>query len=121
MRNRILAIAAIAGAISAPMAAQAQTEITTGVVRGGSVIIDDDADGIAVDRRPAFREYIVRERVPNYTIQDRVIVGGVLPEAGITYYDVPQTYGPTPYRYTVVNGQTVLVEPRSRRIVQVLE
>src|SRR5882757_7993402 len=76
MRNRILAIAAIAGAISAPIAAQAQTEITTGVVRGGSVIIDDD--GIAVDRRPAFREYVVRERVPNYTIQDRVIVGGVL-------------------------------------------
>ena len=121
MRNRILAIAAIAGAISTPIAAQAQTEITTGVVRGGSVIIDDDGDGIAVDRRPAFREYIVRERVPNYTIQDRVIVGGVLPEAGITYYDVPQTYGPTPYRYTVVNGQTVLVEPRSRRIVQVVE
>ena len=121
MRNRILAIAAIAGAISAPIAAQAQTEITTGVVRGGSVIIGDDVDGIAVNRRPAFREYIVRERVPNYTIQDRVIVGGVLPEAGITYYDVPQTYGPTPYRYTVVNGQTVLVEPRSRRIVQVVE
>jgi hypothetical protein len=119
MRNRILAIAAIAGAISTPIAAQAQTEITTGVVRGGSVIIDDD--GIAVDRRPAFREYVVRERVPNYTIQDRVIVGGVLPEAGITYYEVPQTYGPTPYRYTVVNGQTVLVEPRSRRIVQVVE
>ena len=120
MRNRILAIAAIAGAISAPIAAQAQSD-TVGIVRGGSVIIDNDVDGIAVNRRPAFREYIVRERVPNYTIQDRVIVGGVLPEAGITYYDVPQTYGPTPYRYTVVNGQTVLVEPRSRRIVQVVE
>jgi len=59
--------------------------------------------------------------VPNYTIPDRVIVGGVLPESGVTYYDVPQTYGATPYRYTVVNGQTVLVEPRTRRIVQVVE
>ena len=121
MRNKLLAIAAIAGAVNAPIAAQAQSEITTGVVRGGSVIIDDDIDGIAVDQRPAFREYIVRERVPNYTIPDRVIVGGVLPEAGVTYYDVPQTYGATPYRYTVVNGRTVLVEPRSRRIVQVVE
>jgi hypothetical protein len=120
MRNRILAIAAIAGAMSAPIAAQAQSD-TVGVVRGGSVIINDDAGGIAVDQRPAFREYIVRERVPTYTIPDRVIVGGVLPEAGITYYDVPQTFGPTPYRYTVVNGRTVLVEPRSRRIVQVVE
>jgi hypothetical protein len=121
MRNRILAVAAIASALGAPITAQAQSAITTGVVHGPSVIVSDDVDGIAVDQRPAFREYIVRERVPNYTIPDRVIVGGVLPEAGVTTYDVPQTYGVTPYRYTVVNGQTVLVEPRSRRIVQVLE
>jgi hypothetical protein len=120
MRNRILAIAAITAAIGAPVAAQAQSEITTGVVRGGTIIVNDGA-GIAVDQRPAFREYIVRERVPNYTIPDRVIVGGVLPETGVTYYDVPQTFGVTPYRYTVVNGQTVLVEPRTRRIVQVVE
>ncbi len=117
MRNKLLAVAAIAGALGVPLAAQAQT---VGIVRGESVIVDDDA-GIAVDQRPAFREYIVRERVPNYTIQERVIVGGVLPEAGVTYYDVPQTFGATPYRYTVVNGQTVLVEPRTRRIVQVVD
>jgi hypothetical protein len=122
MRNRILTIAAIAGVMSAPIAAQAQNEtMTTGVARGGAVIVDDDAGGIAVDQRPAFREYIARERVPTYTIPDRVIVGGVLPETGVEYYDVPQTYAVTPYRYTVVNGQTILVEPRTRRIVQVVE
>ena len=120
MRNKLLAITAITVAISAPIAAQAQSD-TVGIVRGGSVVINDDVDGIAVDQRPAFREYIVREHVPEYTIPDRVVVGGVLPEAGVTYYDVPQTFGVTPYRYTVVNGRTVLVEPRSRRIVQVVE
>jgi hypothetical protein len=120
MRNKLLAIAAIGSCLVAPLAAQAQGVVKTGVVRGGPVIITDD-EGIAVDQRPAFREYIVRERVPNYTIPDRVIVGGVLPESGVTYYDVPQTFGATPYRYTVVNGRTVLVEPRSRRIVQVVE
>jgi hypothetical protein len=119
MRNKILAVAAIAAAMSAPIAAQAQDAITRGVVRGGPVV--NDFDGIATEQRPAFREYIVRERVPNYTISERVIVGNVLPEVGITYYDVPQTFGSTPYRYTVVNGSTVLVEPRSRRIVQVIE
>jgi len=121
MRNKILAIAAIAGVIGVPIAAQAQGVVTTGVVRGGSVIVNEDIDGIAVDQRPAFREYIIREHVPSYTIPDRVIVGGVLPETGVMYYDVPQTFGVTPYRYTVVNGQTVLVEPRTRRIVQVVE
>jgi hypothetical protein len=34
---------------------------------------------------------------------------------------VPQSFAMTPYRYTVVNGQTILVEPRSRRIVQVVD
>lgn len=119
MRNRILAIIAIAGALGAPIAAQAQS---VGVVRGSGVVVNEvDADGIAIEQRPAFREYVVRERIPTYTIPDRVVVGSVLPEAGITYYDVPQTYGSTRYRYTVVNGQTVLVEPRSRRIIQVVE
>ncbi len=115
-----LAMAAIAGVAAVPIAAQAQGVVTTGVARD-PVAVEDDVDGIAVERRPAFREYVVREHVPDYTIPDRVIVGGVLPETGVTYYDVPQSFGVTPYRYTVVNGRTVLVEPRSRRIVQVVE
>ena len=120
MRNRLFAIAAIAGAMATPIAAQAQTTITTGTA-GGSTVVIGEHEGITAEQRPAFREYIVRERVPNYTISERVTVGGVLPEAGVTYYDVPQSFAVTPYRYTVVNGQTVLVEPRSRRIVQVVD
>lgn len=119
MRN-ILAVAALAATVITPLAAQAEDAYTTGIVRGPAVVVDDDV-GIAVEQRPAFRQYIVRERVPNYVIPDRVVVGGVLPEAGVVYYDVPQTFGATPYRYTVVNGATVLVEPRSRRIMQVIE
>lgn len=118
MRNSFIAVAAVAGALAAPVAAQAQS--TVGIVRGETVLIGDGT-GIAVEQRPAFREYIVRERVPTYTIPDRVVVGGVLPEVGVTYYDVPERFGPTPYRYTVVNGETVLVEPQTRRIVQVIE
>ncbi|WP_298112193.1 DUF1236 domain-containing protein [Bradyrhizobium sp.] len=118
MRNHLLAIAAIAAAIGAPAAAQAQS--TVGIAGPGAVV-GGGAVGIAVNQRPAFREYIVRERVPNYTIPDRVVVGAVLPESGVTFYDVPQSFGETPYRYTVVNGETVLVEPRTRRIVQVID
>jgi hypothetical protein len=121
MRNKILAVAVVAAAIGVPMAAQAQSGITTGVVREGPVIVNDDLEGITVERRPAFREYIVRERVPDYSVPDRVTIGSVLPETGVTYYDVPQSFGVMPYRYTVVNGRTVLVEPRSRRIVQVID
>ncbi len=117
MRNHLLAIAAIMTTMSAPIAAQAQN--TVGVA--GPVMVDDGTVGIALDQRPAFREYIARERVPSYTIPDRVVVGGILPESGVTIYDVPQSFGATPYRYTVVNGETILVEPRTRRIVQVID
>ena len=43
------------------------------------------------------------------------------PRTGVSYYDVPPEYGVHNYRYTVVNGRTVLVEPRTRRIVEIIE
>ena len=46
MRNRILAIAAVAGAMAAPIAAQAQSD-TVGIVRGGTVIMHLDCGQIA--------------------------------------------------------------------------
>lgn len=121
MQHRILAIAAVAAALGTPAAALAQNDVTVGVAPGAPGVAVTESEGIVVGQRPAFREYVVRERVPTFTVPDRVVVGTVLPEAGVTYYDVPQTFGATPYRYTVVNGETVLVEPRTRRIVQVVE
>ncbi|MDA9408382.1 MULTISPECIES: DUF1236 domain-containing protein [unclassified Bradyrhizobium] len=117
MRNRILALAVLGAALSAPIAAQAQTGITV----GRAPVAVEESPTIAVEQRPAFRDYVVEQRVPAFHIPDRVVVGATLPETGITYYDVPQRFGATTYRYTVVNGETVLVEPRSRRIVEVMD
>ena len=121
--RKLLAIAAVAGAVSAPIAAQAQTEITTGVVRGGSVIVedDDDIDGIAVDQRPAFREYVVRERRPSYRYSDDLRVGVILPESGVTYYEMPAEYRAPGYRYTYVNERAVIVDPRTRRVIDIID
>jgi len=77
---------------------------------------------LGVDDRPRFREYTVRERRPSYRYENDVRVGVVLPEAGVTYYDVPAEYHAKPgYRYTIVNDRPVLVEPRTRRIVEIVE
>lgn len=125
MRNRryrrFVGLAAAAAFMGAPVAAQAQNEVTMGTARSGTVILNESAPGIADDQMPAFREDVVRERVPNYSIPDRVAIGVVLPETGVTYYDIPQSFGATPYRYTMVNGRTLLVEPRTHRIIQVVE
>jgi hypothetical protein len=76
---------------------------------------------LGVDERPRFHSYVVEQRRPSYHYREDVRVGAVLPEAGVTYYDVPADYGAREYRYTIVNDRTVLVDPRTHRIVEVIE
>ena len=117
MRNHIFAATLIAGtAFAFPAGAQ--------VVYGGSGTVGVSGpvvEIIADEQLPTFRRYVVEERLPSYAIPDRVVVGTTLPDAGVAYYDVPERFGATTYRYTVVNNRTVLVDPRSRQIMQVID
>jgi hypothetical protein len=94
-----------------------------GAVVGGAMgAVTGTVGGIlGVDDRPRFREYVVREKRPSYRYQEQVRVGTVLPESGVSYYDVPEEYHVSGYRYAIVNDRPVLVEPRSRRVVDVIE
>ncbi|MFE1600412.1 DUF1236 domain-containing protein [Methylobacterium sp. ID0610] len=76
---------------------------------------------LGIDTRPRFRSYVVREHRPSYSFGEEVRVGTVLPTEGVTTYEVPAEYGATGYRYTIVNDRPVLVEPGSRRIVEVID
>jgi len=76
---------------------------------------------LGVDQRPRFHRYVVEQHRPSYHYREDVRVGVVLPEQGVTYYEVPPEYGVRGYRYTVVNDRTVLVDPHTRRIVEVVE
>jgi len=79
--------------------------------------------GITGALTPKFHHYVVEERVPSYVWEGHphVVVGDVLPAEGVTLYPVPREYGVTEYRYTVVDNTPVLVDPRTRRVVQVIE
>lgn len=70
---------------------------------------------------PRFQQYVIRQQPRSFTYDQPVVVGTMLPQQGISYYEVPQEYGVSGYRYTVVNNRTVLVDPQTRRIVQVIE
>lgn len=70
---------------------------------------------------PKFRTYVVEQNVPSYTYAEPVTVGTVLPERDVVYREVPAQYGAPGYRYTVVNDQPVIVEPRTRRVIQVIQ
>jgi hypothetical protein len=136
MTNRVFAAAAVLALVALPLAAQAQTSgaavgATTGAVGGaivggpvgavvggvGGAIIG----GLSDEQRPRFREYAVQQRRPSYRYQEEVRVGAVLPSSGVEYYEAPAEYGVRNYRYTIVNDRTVLVDPRTHRIVEIVE
>jgi hypothetical protein len=138
MIRQVFGAAFIAAAIIVPLSASAQG-VPEGVERGaregdraggpvGAIVggaIGGVVGGIAgilgADQRPRFHSYIVEQHRPSYRYQGDVRVGTELPEAGVTYYEVPQEYGAREYRYTVINDRPVLVDPRSHRIVEVVE
>jgi hypothetical protein len=105
---------ALTGAVGGAVVGGPVGAVVGGV--GGAIV-----GGIIGDNTPKFREYVVTQRRPSYSYSEPVVVGGILPRQGVTYYEVPQQYGATEYRYTVVNSRTVLVDPATGRIVQILD
>ncbi len=139
MKTRMLMPTVLLAALALPLAAQAQGTLRgaeegaavggnaagpLGAIVGGAVGAATGTVGgiLGVDDRPRFREYVVRERRPSYRYNEDLRVGVVLPESGVTYYDVPPEYrAPPGYRYTIVNDRPVLIEPRSRRIIEIVD
>jgi len=138
MRASTTLVAAFMAAAALPVVAYAQGTIRgaeegaseggraggpIGAIVGGTVgAVTGTVGGIlGVDTKPRFREYVVRERRPSYRYREDVRVGVVLPEEGVTYYEVPAEFNAPGYHYTYVNERPVLVEPRTRRIVEIIE
>lgn len=134
-----LALAAVAVAFSTAALAQsgaqggaaggAATGAVGGAIVGGPAGAAAGAVGGAVAgaiigdaATPRFRQYVVEHRVPSYTYEEPVEVGTVLPAKGVTYREVPREYGVRAgYRYTMVNDRTVIVEPKTRKVVQIID
>ena len=135
MKNTLIMAAVVAGATAFSGLAMAEggaaAGATTGAVGGAIVAGPVGAavgavggavvGGIADTNEPKFREYVVRQDRPSYRYKETVHVGTVLPSSGVTYYEVPDQFGVKNYRYTIVNDRTVLVDPHTHRVVQVIE
>jgi hypothetical protein len=109
-----------------PIAAYADDN---GVVGGVGAIVRAPLDaaagvvgGLTGAEGPRFHHYVVEENVPSYTWAEHphVVVGDVLPSEGVTLRPVPPEYGVTRYQYTVVDSTPVLVDPATRRVVEVV-
>jgi hypothetical protein len=66
------------------------------------------------------RTYVAAQRSPSIRVAEPVTVGQPAPQVA-RLAPLPSSVGlRNPYRYTVVNDQTVLVDPRTRKIIQII-
>lgn len=141
MSKRLLTATAALAFLAVPVAAHAGSAsqqqgaaagATTGAIGGaivggpvGAVVggaIGAIAGGaLAPQQQVAVRQYVVRQNVPSVRVQEQVVVGQALP-ATVELRTLPADVGvQTQYRYSVVNDQTVLVDPQTRQVVQIIQ
>jgi hypothetical protein len=62
----------------------------------------------------------MKEKPASMKVTETVSVGTALPSS-VTLHTLPSDVGVTQYRFAVINDKTVLVEPGTRKIVQIIE
>ena len=116
----MLALPAVAVAQEGTAAGVAGGAVAGAVVGGpvGAIIgaVAGAALGTAVDPPKTVRTYVVEQPVVPVTLQGDVVVGAGLPDT-VQLYEVPDYK----YSYAYINGQRVLVDPDTRRIVYVVQ
>ena len=88
----------------------------------GQAIAQSVSVEIAPQERTRIKEYVVKEKVAPVRVKERVTVGAVLP-ADVELRTIPSDWGPSvaKYRYVYSDNHVVLVEPSSRKVVQIID
>jgi Protein of unknown function (DUF1236) len=129
MRNR-LAVSLIAASLVASSGAFAQSTTAEGAANGARAGGDvagpigamvggtvGAAVGAGLEIPNAVITSVEGERAPSVVVHERVVVGEPLPPE-VELRPVPRY---TEYRYAVVNDRRVIVEPRTRRVVKIID
>ena len=129
MRNR-LAVSLIVASLVAPSAAFAQSTTAEGAANGARAGGDvagpigamvggtvGAAVGAGLEIPNAVITSVEAERAPSVVVRQRVVVGEPLPPQ-VQLRPVPRY---TEYRYAVVNDRRVIVEPRTRKIIRIID
>jgi hypothetical protein len=125
-----LAASLIAASLVMPAAAFAQSTTVEGAANGARVGGDvagpvgaavgstvGAAVGLGLEIPNAVITSIDEERAPSVVVHEHVVVGEPLP-AEVELRPVPRY---TEYRYAVVNDRRVIVDPRTRRVIKIIE
>jgi hypothetical protein len=74
----------------------------------------------AIIIEPEVREYVVREGRSSVVYDGDIAVGTVLP-GEVEIYAIDEPSIDTDYRYAVINDRRVIVEPSSRRVIEIVD
>ena len=88
----------------------------------GSAFAQSATITIAPEHRTKIKTYVTEKKVKAVTLKEKVTVGAVLP-ADVELVATPSDWGPdvVKYRYVYSGSQIYLVEPSSRKVVQVID
>jgi len=127
---RIRFLAAVAAVALSPTLAFAQASTVGGAVGGAVVggavggpvgaVVGAGVGGTVGAAAEPPREvvtYVQHEQLPSVAVEERVVVGQPLP-ATVEIRPVPKYQQ---YSYAVVNDRRVIVEPRTRKVIKVIE
>lgn len=91
------------------------------IVSGAGTALAQDVI-IAPEQETVIREYVVKEKVAPIEVPAdvQITVGSTLPDT-VELHAVEVPDMETRYSYIVVDGQTVLVEPDTRKIVYIMK
>jgi hypothetical protein len=115
MKSATLAVIA-AVTLTSPALAQSRTTVTTtGAATATSITV-------APEQRTRIKSYVTEHKVKPVTVKERITVGATLP-ADVELLAVPSDWGPSlhRYRYVYSGHDVVLVDPSSRRVLQVID
>ena len=95
------------------------------LLASGYAMAQDATLTIEPAHRTIIKQYVVKEHVRPATIKETVAVGTVLP-ADVSLQPVPEEWVTTApevksYEYVDWNGKVVFVEPKTRKVVSIVD
>ena len=119
MQKHLLAGAATL-VLMMPNIASAQTPVEDGARAGAAVggpigAIVGGAVGAAVEIPASVLGFVATAPGPSVVVEEQIVVGEPLPDR-VRVQPIPRSE----YRFAIVNGQRVIVDSRTRRIVRIV-
>ncbi len=92
----------------------------SGNIKGRESQVVGSSASLSPEMRTRIRGYVAQHRYPSVAVPGRVAVGTVLPPEA-RFYPFEGVEGVGPYSYAYVNDAPVLVDPGSRRVIEIIE